>query len=213
MPSVVDPTKRASTRRRIPRRGRGRSQVREVTSVVSAGGRNQPRSSVVKHRARPSRLALLIRELGKFGVVGALAYVVDVLVSNLCHSQFHMEQLTAKTISTIVAATIAYVGNRKWSFTHRARTGVRREYTLFIVLNAIGLGIALASLGFGKYVLGLHGAIAFNLFGNVIGTGLGTVFRFWAYKRWVFLHPDHPRAVAGPTARQRPARLPEPAGR
>jgi putative flippase GtrA len=166
----------------------------------------------VKHRARPSRLALLIRELSKFGAVGAVAYVVDVLVSNLCHSQLHMEQLTAKTISTIVAATIAYIGNRLWSFTHRARTGVRREYTLFIVLNAIGLGIALACLGFGKYVLGLQGALAFNLFGNVLGTGLGTVFRFWAYKRWVFLHPDHPRAVSGP-ANGRAARVPEPAGR
>jgi putative flippase GtrA len=121
-----------------------------------------------------------------------------------------MDQLTAKTISTIVAATVAYIGNRKWSFTHRARSGVRREYTLFIVLNAFGLGIALGCLGFALYVLHLKGALAFNVFGNVLGTGLGTVFRFWAYKRWVFLHPDHPRAVISPEAEPVP-RVPEPA--
>ena len=166
----------------------------------------------MKHRAHPSRLQTLVREAGKFGVVGAVAYAVDVLVSNVCHSQFHMDQLLSKTVSTIIAATVAYVGNRTWSFTHRARSGVRREYTLFIVLNAIGLGIALGCLGFALYVLHLKGPLAFNVFGNILGTGLGTVFRFWAYKRWVFLHPDHPRAVVGPGTAQ-PARVPEPAGR
>jgi hypothetical protein len=79
-----------------------------------------------------------------------------------------------------------------------------------VVLNAIGLLIALGCLGFARYVLGLDGVLAFNIAGNVIGTGLGTVFRFWAYKRWVFLHPDHPKAVdyAGTQPR-----VPEPVGR
>lgn len=171
----------------------------------------------MKHRAAPSRLQVLIHEMAKFGIVGAVCYAVDVLVSNLCHSVFGMGLLSAKTVSTIVAATCAYIGNRNWSFNHRARTGVRREYTLFIVLNAIGLGIALSCLGFAKYVLGLEGALALNVFGNIIGTGLGTIFRFWAYKRFVFLHPDHPRAAtnaAGAAAHQPQARrVPEPAGR
>jgi putative flippase GtrA len=166
----------------------------------------------VKHRAGPTRLQQIISEAGKFGVVGGAAYVIDVVVSNVCLSHFGMEFLTAKIVSTVVAATFSYVGNRKWSFTHRARTGVRREYTLFFVLNAIGLGISLACLGFAEHVLGLHGTIAFNLFGNVLGTGLGTVFRFWAYKRYVFLHPDHPRAVAAADAQQA-ARPSEPASR
>ncbi len=164
----------------------------------------------MKHRARPSRIQTLVRELSKFGVVGALAYAIDFVVSNVCHVQFHMDSLLAKTISTVVAATVSYIGNRKWSFSHRASSGVRREYTLFFLLNAIGLGITLIPLGFAQYILHLKGALAFNLFGNVIGTGLATVFRFWSYKKFVFLHPDHPRAVASPVAEQ-PARVPEPA--
>jgi putative flippase GtrA len=152
---------------------------------------------------------VLIHEVAKFGIVGAFCYAIDVLVSNLCHTLFDMDQLKAKTVSTVIAATFAYIGNRNWSFTHRARTGVRREYMLFVVLNAIGLGIALGCLGFARYVLGLDSVFAFNLFGNVIGTGLGTVFRFWAYKRWVFLHPDDPRAMA--SAQGPGERVPEPA--
>ncbi|MCK9902714.1 polysaccharide synthesis protein GtrA [Parafrankia colletiae] len=155
-----------------------------------------------------SPLQVLIHEVGKFGVVGAICYAIDFAVSNLCHTLLGMGPLSAKTVSTVIAATCAYVGNRQWSFNHRARTGIRREYTLFVILNAIGLVIALACLGFAKYVLHLEGVLAFNLFGNVLGTGLGTIFRFWTYKKYVFLHPDHPKVAVLPVKDQR---IPEPA--
>jgi putative flippase GtrA len=167
----------------------------------------------VRVTAEVSRWKVLANEIGKFGAVGGVCYVIDVLVSNLCHTTFGLGPLSAKTISTVVAGTCAYVGNRHWSFTHRARTGVRREYLLFIALNAVGLLIALACLGFSRYVLGLTGTLAFNISGNVVGTGLGTIFRFWAYKRYVFLHPDHPKVSARTTPAHRAGRVPEPAGR
>jgi putative flippase GtrA len=140
------------------------------------------------------RWQVLVHEVAKFGIVGAICYFIDVGLYNVFHAAFGWGPLTSKALSTIIAATCAYLGNRHWSFYHRARTGVRREYTLFIVLNAIGLLIALACLGFAYYVLGLTSLFAQNIAGNVIGTGLGTMFRFWAYKRYVFLHPDHPKA-------------------
>ncbi|WP_242605619.1 GtrA family protein [Frankia sp. Cppng1_Ct_nod] len=161
-----------------------------------------------------SHWQVLAHEMAKFGVVGGLCYLIDVLVFNLCHAIVGMDPLSAKTVSTIVAATCAYIGNRNWSFTHRARTGLRREYTLFAILNAIGLAIALGCLGFASDVLNLHSVLALNLAGNVVGTGLGTIFRFWAYKRWVFLHPDDPKAaVQAPADAQRHHSVPEPAGR
>jgi hypothetical protein len=51
------------------------------------------------------------------------------------------------------------------------------------------------------------------VFGNVIGTGLGTVFRFWAYKKWVFLHPDHPSVSSRPVDEDTRGRIPQPVGR
>ncbi len=33
-------------------------------------------------------------------------------------------------------------------------------------------------------------------FVNLVTIGLGTIFRFWAYKRFVFLHPDRVHSVA-----------------
>jgi putative flippase GtrA len=155
------------------------------------------------------RWQVLVHELAKFGIVGVVCYAVDFGLYNVCHVAFGLGPITSKIISTVVAATCAYLGNRHWSFRHRARSGVRREYTLFIVLNTVGLLIALACLGFGYYVLDQRSALASNIWGNLIGTGLGTIFRFWAYKKWVFLHPEDPKVLDG-TIPVVTERLPQP---
>ena len=131
------------------------------------------------------RLGHLVRELMKFGVVGGFAFVVDVGLFNLLLHATD-KPLTSKTISTVVATTVAYLGNRHWTFRRRGRSGVRREYTLFFLLNGVGLVIALTCLAISHYLLGFTGRLADNIAANVVGLALGTAFRFWSYRRWVF---------------------------
>ena len=52
--------------------------------------------------------------------------------------------VTAKLLSTLVSMTAAYFAHRFWSFSHRARTGMRREYGLFVVINGATLLVGLA---------------------------------------------------------------------
>ena len=107
--------------------------------------------------------------------------------------------LTAKVISTVLATTFAYFGNRHWTFRHRERRGLRREYILFFGFNAVGLAIALGCLGVSHYVLRLTSPLADNVSANVIGMVLGTVFRFWAYRRFVFTAASGaPSEIVGP---------------
>jgi putative flippase GtrA len=54
----------------------------------------------------------------------------------------------------------------------------------------------LCCLGISRYVLGLSGPLADNVAANVIGLGLGTLFRFWSYRRWVFPDPAFGRESA-----------------
>jgi putative flippase GtrA len=147
-------------------------------------------------RAARDRFGHLVHELAKFGVVGAVAYLVDVITFNALRSGVLSDKpLTAKLISTVVATTVAYVGNRQWTFRHRERQGMRKEYALFFAFNAVGLAIALGCLGFSHYVLDLTSPLADNISANVIGMAWGTVFRFWAYRRFVFLETEQPDAA------------------
>jgi len=147
------------------------------------------------NRAVRERFGHLLHELAKFGVVGAVAYLVDFIIFNALRSGALSEKpLTAKLISTVLATTVAYFGNRQWTFRHRERQGMRKEYLLFFGFNAVGLAIALGCLGTSHYLLDLTSPLADNVSANVIGMAFGTIFRFWAYRRWVFLETDDPVA-------------------
>ena len=138
-----------------------------------------------------ARAGALLHELVKFGMVGLMAFVVDVGLFNLLrYGALEHKPLTAKTVAVVAATWVAYFGNRHWTFRHRGRQGFRRETVLFFLLNAVALGIALACLGFSHYVLGLTSGLADNIAANVVGMGLGTAFRFWSYRKWVFPHVE-----------------------
>ena len=106
-----------------------------------------------------------------------------------------METLTAKTLSTVVSATVAFLGNRFWTWRHRERSGLAREYLLYFFFNAVGLAIGLVVLGVSHYGLGaiwpdvFTTTVADLIAASIVGTFFGPMFRFWAYRRFVFLVP------------------------
>jgi putative flippase GtrA len=136
-------------------------------------------------------VAKMRNELGKFGVIGLVAYVIDLLVFNLLRfaggeGPLYDKPLTAKVVSVLAATTFAYFGNRHWTFKDRSRSSFRRQYALFFVFNAVGMMISLSCLWVSHYLLGFESALADNISANVIGLVLGTIFRFWGYHNWVF---------------------------
>ena len=153
------------------------------------------------------KVETLFAEVAKFGVIGIIAFAIDIGVFNLLRVAgdgfFVDKPLTAKVISVTLSTTFAYFGNRFWTFRDRGRTSMRREYLLFFALNAIGLMISLGCLWFSHYALGFTSLLEDNLSGNVIGVGLGTLFRFWAYRKWVF--PEEVVAATSTSETSRPA--------
>jgi putative flippase GtrA len=128
----------------------------------------------------------MVHEFTKFGIIGVVNTVLDYAIFN---ALYPIGPLKAQCVATTIAATSSYFMNRHWTFRHRARSGLRREYALFFVFNLIGLAISLAVLGLTKYGLGYDSRLAINI-AKTIGLVLGTLFRFWSYRRWVFLHPE-----------------------
>lgn len=127
-------------------------------------------------------------ELVKFGIVGGLGTIIDIGGAAVLHSVYHQDPLVAKALSITAATIFTYLGSRFWTFRHRENQPVHREAALFIALNVAGLIIAEVVIAVTTYGLGLKGPLAYNA-ASVVGTGLGTVFRWFAYRKWVFLAP------------------------
>jgi putative flippase GtrA len=140
----------------------------------------------------------LISEAWRFGVVGAANIVVNFVVFNaLVLVLFAGSELKANVVATVVATTSSYLMNRGWTFRHRKTSRISREYVLFFAFNAAGLGIELAVMGAAKYGLGWTALWALNL-AKAFGLGLGTIFRFWTYRTFVF----HAQPVSTPPVPQ-----------
>lgn len=136
------------------------------------------------------RLIHLRHEIAKFGSVGAVAYIVAVggfnLLVHIKGAPLASKPITASFISGILSILVAYVGNRFWTWKDRPKNKVQREIALFFVINIIGLSISSGCLAISRYILDLHSSLSDNLSANVIGVGIGTLFRFWSYRKWVF---------------------------
>jgi len=136
------------------------------------------------------KLFRLRTELGKFFGVGLMAYVVAVggfnLLVHLDSAPLKSKPLTASILSGALSILVAYFGNRHWTWKERQRSGASREITLFFIINLISLSFTVICLAISRYILGFNSAVADNISANIIGVGLGTLFRFWSYRTIVF---------------------------
>ena len=78
------------------------------------------------------------------------------------------------------------MGNKLWTYGDRETGSNLRGFVLFVLVNGAGMIITVLPLAFTWYVLGLRGPIAYNISTNIVGIGLAMVFRFYAYRTWVF---------------------------
>lgn len=150
----------------------------------------------IAHRSIIERLRGAVHELAKFGTVGLAGLVVDLGGANLLVlGPLSSKPLTASGLSMIAATFVTYFGNRHWTWKDRDRRSIRCEYSMFFALNAIALGIGTALMAFTTYVLNLDSHLWFNI-AKILGIGLGTLFRFWSYRRFVFTKGEHPNEEA-----------------
>lgn len=148
------------------------------------------------------------RELAKFLVVGGTAWVVDTgLFTVLSHTILSQKVITAKIISILISTIVSYILNREWSFANRGGRERHHEAMLFFVINGLALGLNLVPLALSRYAFNIQVDNGYSQFtvsvadfiaANVIGTLIGMVFRFWAYRRFVF--PDELEPTVSPRA-------------
>ena len=138
-------------------------------------------------RFLPQRFQQIAHEIMKFGLVGVLNTLINLAVFNALLVTVHdVGRVKANFVATAVATVFAYLMSRYWTFKHRpSEHSTSREFMLFLLFNAIGLGIESALIGGTVYIIGTKTIVAVNI-AKILGLGLGTIFRFWAYRTFVF---------------------------
>jgi putative flippase GtrA len=146
-----------------------------------------------------SRMWTRHHEAAKFLLVGGVCFVATTVINYaLKLTVLRDKPVTALAIATILTTILSYVLNREWSFRTRGGRERHHEAALFFSVSAIGIGLNVIPLWISRYVLLLRvpdvsrpvQEIADFVSGIILGTLIAMCFRLWAFKRFVFPHPE-----------------------
>jgi putative flippase GtrA len=139
-------------------------------------------------RSLAERLRRVAPEALAFGTIGAANTLLYMAIT---WTLLSIGAVKASIVATVVTTTLAYLANRYWTYRRHTRSALRREYTLFFGFNLVGMIIQSGAVTIGKYGFGLTEEHDEMLFMGVtlLGIAIATIFRFWAYRTFVFLKP------------------------
>lgn len=150
-------------------------------------------------RSLTDRVRRLAPEAFAFGVIGAANTVLYLAITWVA---LPIGAVKATVIATVVTTTVAYFANRYWTYRHHTKTALRRDYTLFFGFNLVGMVIQSGAVAVAKYGVGLNEADhkLLIMVVTLVAAGVATIFRFWAYRTFVFLKPPASEAGIGRAA-------------
>jgi putative flippase GtrA len=124
------------------------------------------------------------QQLGKFAVVGAVGYAINLAVyRTLLHSGLHF--LLAATFSFLAAVTSNYIWNRLWTFReNRGHIGIQGMRFFLVSLAALGANLLILDL-----LVDIAGVDKF--FANAIAIVLVMPLNFVGNKLWSFRRAKH----------------------
>lgn len=125
----------------------------------------------------------LIEQILKFGVVGAIAFLIDYGLLMLLSQLLGMDPVLSAGISFCVSVVFNYVTSMRFVFTHRDDMSRQREFAIFIVLSVIGLIINELCMIAGVSLLG-DSALAVTAT-KAFATAVVMVWNFISRKKWL----------------------------
>ncbi|MDM8270341.1 GtrA family protein [Thermophilibacter provencensis] len=125
----------------------------------------------------------LLAQFAKFGVVGALAAVIDFGLLIALTELAHLDPVLSAAVSFTVSVIFNYAASMRFVFTRREDLGRGAELTLFVALSVVGLAINELLMWVGATVLGFHYVLV-----KVGATAVVMLWNFFSRKRWLEAH-------------------------
>jgi putative flippase GtrA len=120
----------------------------------------------------------------KFGIIGALGFVVDSVMLYVGIDALGLGRVAAGLFSFPFAVTATWIGNRFFTFRDARPMPAARQFTKFALVCAIGLVFNRGT--YSILVSTVPYVYAYPLIGLLAGTGAGMFFNFFASKKHVF---------------------------
>ncbi|MCR5527181.1 MAG: GtrA family protein [Lachnospiraceae bacterium] len=140
-------------------------------------------------------MSALIAQILKFGVVGGISFVIDFAVYSAIIAVFGKEKTTvmiAAFFGFVISVIFNYVSSMKYVFVHDENMDKRKEFTIFVILSVIGLGLNEAII---MGVLHIYDAVAMlqsgilwdfkEQIGKIIATGIVMIYNFITRKIFI----------------------------
>lgn len=88
-----------------------------------------------------NKMKNLINQILKFGVVGFFCFLIDFGLTTGLTNIFGVHYSISKFIGFVVSAIVNYILSIKFVFTQKKKMDQKKEFTVFLILSAIGLVI------------------------------------------------------------------------
>jgi len=136
-----------------------------------------------------------LRQLIKFGIVGASSTIVNFAVLNLMLAM-HQNRYAAETVAFLVSVVNGYYWNKRWTFKAAPVKAAHTQFIQFLLVNLVAWGLDLLIIKLLSVPLerSLHLStahwtmvIATNL-AQLVATGVTVFWNFFANRLWTFKH-------------------------
>ncbi|MDY6083412.1 MAG: GtrA family protein [Actinomycetaceae bacterium] len=134
-------------------------------------------------RSERDGVGVLIRQLIRFSIVGVIATIVDFGILIGLTELFGVHYLVSAALAFICSVVVNYILSMRYVFRGRQDISKRREFSVFVTLSVIGLGLNEVLMWLGVDVAGLHYILI-----KIIATGIVMLYNFVTRK---ILLEDH----------------------
>lgn len=120
------------------------------------------------------------KQFAKFAVVGFASLAVDYALLLVLVEWMHIDLLFSTTISFIASVIVNYALSMRFVFEHKEDMSRKREFTIFAILSAIGLGL--------NDLYMFVGVVVFNIgyqFMKLVSTFLVTWYNYFSRRRFL----------------------------